>query len=141
MTEYILLFKKPGEEKIYHGRSKEEKEKNKINIDKIFTNEIANNIWHIAPVPPNQLKHPCPFPEEIPYRLINLYSYKDELVLDPFAGIGTTLKVANQLGRSWVGYEIKKEYVNIAKKRVGESLNLRDQLVCKFDKVRVDSDG
>ncbi len=61
--------------------------------------DIANNVWHIAPVPPDVIDHPCPFPEEIPDRLIQLYSYADDVVLDPFAGSGQTLKVAKQLKR------------------------------------------
>ncbi|MEO0099098.1 MAG: site-specific DNA-methyltransferase [candidate division WOR-3 bacterium] len=134
MTEYILIFKKPGP-KIYQFRSKEEKEKEKIPIDELFTKELANNIWHIAPVPPNQYDHPCPFPEEIPYRLIKLFSYEGEIVLDPFLGIGTTTKVANNLGRRWVGYEIKEEYVKIAEKRISEPLFLREQLISVFEKI------
>ena len=51
-----------------------------------WTREIANSVWHIAPVPPGQIDHPCPFPEEIPYRLMKLYSYENDLILDPFNG-------------------------------------------------------
>ncbi len=136
MTEYILIFRKPGP-KIYQGRTKEEKEKVKIPIDKLFTKELANNIWHIAPVPPNQYDHPCPFPEEIPYRLIKLFSYEGDLILDPFLGIGTTTKVASNLNRQWVGYEIKEKYLRIAEKRLFESLNLRNQLISVFEKIPI----
>jgi site-specific DNA-methyltransferase (adenine-specific) len=134
MTEYILIFRKPGP-KFYRTRTKEEKEKNKIPIDELFTKELANNIWHIAPVPPNQYDHPCPFPEEIPYRLIKFFSYEGDLVLDPFLGIGTTTKVANNLNRRWVGYEIKEKYLKIAEKRLSEPLNLREQLISVFEKI------
>lgn len=136
MTEYILIFKKPGP-KIYEGKTKEEKEKNRIPIDELFKKELANNIWHIAPVPPNQYDHPCPFPEEIPYRLIKLFSYTNDLILDPFLGIGTTTKVANALGRRWVGYEIKEKYIKIAEERINEPLNLREQLISIFKKIPV----
>jgi len=134
MTEYILIFRKPGP-KFYRTQTKEEKEKNKIPIDELFTKELANNIWHIAPVPPNQYDHPCPFPEEIPYRLIKFFSYEGDLVLDPFLGIGTTTKVANNLNRRWVGYEIKEKYLKIAEKRLSEPLNLREQLISVFEKI------
>ncbi len=134
MTEYILIFRKPGP-KFYQSRTKEEKEKNKILIDDLFTKELANNIWHVAPVPPNQYDHPCPFPEEIPYRLIKLFSYEGDLVLDPFLGIGTTTKVAKNLNRRWIGYEIKEKYVKIAEKRLFEPLNLREQLISIFEKI------
>ena len=122
-------------DKISTHRTARQKEDSRIPIDSIFTREIANNIWHIAPVPPGQYDHPCPFPEEIPYRLIQLYSYKGDLVLDPFAGIGTTLKVAERLGRLWLGYEIKQHYIDIALKRIREPLRLRKQLICKFEKL------
>lgn len=136
MTEYILIFKKPGPKSIYSDRSSEEKEANLIPIDDLFKKEMANNIWHIAPVPPNHLDHPCPFPEEIPYRLILLYSYKGDTVLDPFLGIGTTAKVARALGRNYYGYDTKENYLITATKRLTEPLHLRsEQLVSEFRKV------
>ncbi|EQD76300.1 DNA methylase N-4/N-6 domain protein, partial [mine drainage metagenome] len=82
MTEYILIFRKPGPG-IFQGRSVSEKRRATYPVNRLFVNEIANNIWHIAPVPPGASDHPCPFPEEIPYRLIRLYTYPDEMVLDP----------------------------------------------------------
>jgi len=134
MCEYILVFRRPGP-RIYEGRSPADKEASRYEVDSVFTRDVANDIWHIAPVPPGQYPHPCPFPEEIPYRLISLYSYRGDLVLDPFAGIGTTLKVARQLGRRWVGYEVMEDYVREAEARVQTPLHLREQLVCTFDKV------
>ena len=80
MNEYILVFRKPGQ-KIYQDRSPEEKSRAAYMIDSLFTLETANNIWHIAPVPPSTIDHPAPFPEEIPYRLISLYSYPEEIIL------------------------------------------------------------
>lgn len=139
MSESILVFRKPGP-KIYKDRSEAEKQTNRINIDEIFTREIANNVWHIAPVPPNYLPHPCPFPEEIPYRLILLYSYKGDLVLDPFLGIGTTAKVAKALGRQFVGYEIQRKYVETALQRLEEPLHLREQLIVRLEKAAVQDD-
>lgn len=135
MLEYILIFRKPGDKKIYAGRTKKTKARDAMELDSVFTRDIANNIWHIAPVPPNQLPHPCPFPEEIAYRLIRLYSYTNDLILDPFTGIGTTLKVANATNRQWVGYELKSEYIQVACERVKEPLKLRKQLIAEFAKV------
>lgn len=135
MTEYILVYRSPGRRKIYRGRDAATKEAAKVDIDSVFTKDIANNVWHIAPVPPRQYNHPCPFPEEIPFRLIRLYSYPGELVLDPFVGVGTTLKVAEAVGRDWVGYEVKQEYIDEAYQRIGEPLRLRDQLVVDFGKI------
>ncbi len=135
MLEYILIFRKPGAKKIYQDKTKRDKERDAMELDAVFTRDIANNIWHIAPVPPNQLPHPCPFPEELAYRLIRLFSYSGDLVLDPFAGIGTTLKVARATGRGYVGYELKQEYIDFANQRVREELKLRKQLIADFVKV------
>lgn len=138
MTEYILVFKKPGEA-IYKNTPDAKKKKSAYPINRVFTMDIANNVWHIAPVPPDHLDHPCPYPEEIPQRLISLYSYQGDLVLDPFAGSGQTLKVAKHLKRKYVGYEIIKKYVNLTEKRLTEPLSLREyQLIATFDKVQKD---
>lgn len=110
MTEYVLVFRNPGEGN-HRARSHAEREAARIPINRVFTMDVANNIWHIAPVPPGHLDHPCPFPEEIPYRLIQLYSYPGDIVLDPFAGSGQTLKITKHLGRHFVGYETVKKYV------------------------------
>jgi len=134
MTEYILVFRKPGPDPIYRERSDEEKRGSQYKINMLFKREIANNIWHIAPVPPRQYDHPCPFPEEIPFRLIRLYSFKGDRVLDPFFGIGTTLKVAKHLGRDYYGYEVVKKYYEAALERLETPLRLRDQLISRFDK-------
>jgi len=136
MNEYILVFRKPGQ-KIYQERSPEEKSKAAYMIDSLFTLETANNIWHIAPVPPSSIDHPAPFPEEIPYRLITLYSYPQEIILDPFSGSGQTLKVAHAIGRKYYGYENIPAYVSLAEKRIEEPLSIRPkQLVAIFDKVK-----
>jgi modification methylase len=135
MTEYILVLRKPGDP-IYQARTDSEKQAAQYLINRLFTMDIANNIWHIAPVPPDLLDHPCPFPEEIPYRLIKMYSYPQELVLDPFAGSGQTTKVARHLGRNFVGYETIGKYVELATKRLDEPLSVRpQQLIAIFDKV------
>jgi DNA modification methylase len=135
MSEYILIFRKPGP-KIYQGRSPQEKSSAEYEIDSLFTLETANNIWHIAPVPPSFIDHPAPFPEEIPYRLITLYSYPEEIVLDPFSGSGQTLKVARALGRRYYGYENIPSYVELTMKRINEPLSIRPkQLVAIFNKI------
>jgi len=135
MSEYILIFRKPGP-KIYQDRSSAEKAAAEFMIDTLFTLETANNIWHIAPVPPGTINHPAPFPEEIPFRLITLYSYPAEIVLDPFTGSGQTLKVARALERSYYGYETISEYVELANDRIDKPLSIRQkQLTAVFDKI------
>jgi site-specific DNA-methyltransferase (adenine-specific) len=139
MNEYIMIFRKPGP-KIYKGRGAEEKAEASYPIDRVFTMDVANSVWHIAPVPPGHIDHPCPFPEEIPYRLIQLYTYPDELVLDPFVGSGQTLKVAHHLGRRFVGYETIEQYVELAWRRLEEPLAVRpEQLIAVFDKVALNA--
>ncbi len=84
--------------------------------------EFTKQIWNI-PIPNKSDiafgKHPAIMPEEIPYRLIKLYSFVGDLILDPFAGSGTTLKIAKELGRNFVGYELYENYKNI----INEKLN------------------
>ena len=134
MTEYILLFRRPGPP-IYR-QADGKRDDSRFEIGDLYTHEIANNVWHIAPVPPNLLSHPCPFPEEIPYRLIEMYSYKHDLILDPFCGSGQTGKVATALGRRTVNYDTRQEYTDYAKKRLAEPLHLRKgQLFAKFGKL------
>lgn len=138
MTEYILVFRKPGAP-IYRERSIEAKDQSRFPINRLFTLDIANNLWHIAPVPPEVIAHPCPFPEEIPYRLIQLYSYRDEIVLDPFVGSGQTTKVARHLQRQFVGYETIEQYAQLATQRLTEPLHIRpQQLIARFEKVGLD---
>ena len=134
MTEYIMIFRRPGEP--IYKQANGMREMSRFEIDDLFKLDVANNIWHIAPVPPRTLDHPCPFPEEIPYRLIRMYSYQKDIVLDPFCGSGQTAKVATALKRQSINYDIKEKYVSYAKKRVSTPLNIRpEQLVARFDKV------
>lgn len=139
MTEYILVFRKPGPP-IYESRSAADKADAEYPINRLFTMDIANNVWHIAPVPPDHIDHPCPFPEEIPYRLISMYSYPNDLILDPFTGSGQTLKVAKHLDRAYVGYEIIPKYAELAQKRTEEPLCIRSyQLIAAFEKIPFDA--
>jgi site-specific DNA-methyltransferase (adenine-specific) len=70
-------------------------------------------MWTFAGANPRRVGHPAPFPEELPRRLIKLYSYPDDLVVDPFAGSGTTLMAARKLGRRSVGVEISVEFCEL----------------------------
>jgi site-specific DNA-methyltransferase (adenine-specific) len=64
--------------------------------------------------------HPAPFPVELPYRLIQLYTFEDEIVLDPFCGSGSTCVAAIKSGRNYIGYDKEEEYVHLAEKRINE---------------------
>jgi site-specific DNA-methyltransferase (adenine-specific) len=91
----------------------------------------------MAPVPPGYINHPCPFPEEIPYRLMKIYSYGGDIILDPFNGSGQTTKVAYNLGRHFLGIDIKQEYIDLAQSRlVNEPLHIRSEaLIANWKKI------
>ena len=110
MTEYVLVLRKPGA--FRRGVDEE------VPIDDLFKRDIANNIWHIAPVPPKSIAHPCPYPEELVRRLVLLYSGEQDCVLDPFLGSGQTALAAIRLNRYCVGYDIEPTYVQLAEQRL-----------------------
>jgi site-specific DNA-methyltransferase (adenine-specific) len=76
------------------------------------------DVWDIPPESARRVSHPAPFPLELPERLIRLYTFADDLVLDPFMGSGSTLVAAKRLGRRFVGYDLDPTYIDIAKLRV-----------------------
>lgn len=80
------------------------------------------DIWSIPPESARRVGHPAPFPVELPEQLIGLYTFKDDLVLDPFMGSGSALVAAARLGRRYVGYDLDDSYVEIARRRVQEAL-------------------
>jgi len=108
--EYILVFSK--------GDYKREKGKKEDTISKEQFMEWTKSIWTMNAESAKRVGHPAPFPEELPYRLIQLYSFKGDIVLDPFMGSGTTAVAALKSDRKFVGYDINKEYIYLAKKRV-----------------------
>ena len=65
-----------------------------------------------------KIGHPAPFPEELPYRLMQLYSFEEDLILDPFMGSGTTAVVALKTKRNYIGYDVSEEYISLANKRI-----------------------
>jgi site-specific DNA-methyltransferase (adenine-specific) len=75
-------------------------------------------IWTFAGANPRRVGHPAPFPEELPRRRIKLYSYPGDLVMDPFAGSGTTLVAAKRLGRTSIGVEINPVFCDLTKRNV-----------------------
>jgi len=108
--EYILIFSK--------GDLKREKGESTISRDDFL--EWTKSIWRMNTVSAKKIGHPAPFPEELPHRLINLFSYKNDIILDPFMGAGTTAVAAIKNNRYFIGYEITEEYKNLADKRINE---------------------
>ncbi len=115
--EYILIFSKET-----FSRKKEARE-NTITKGEFL--EWTKSVWTFPAVSAKQVGHPAPFPEELPYRLIQLYTFKGDVVLDPFAGSGSTCLSAIKNERNYVGYDIDSDYVKLAEKRI---LNYRSQL-------------
>lgn len=110
--EYIFIFQKNGKREVPFDVETESK------ISKEEWKTLVNGVWEIPPVR-KQKDHPAQFPEEIPRRLIKMFSYKGDLVLDPFGGTMTTLKVAKELGRRGVGYEKDETYKPAIMKKLG----------------------
>jgi site-specific DNA-methyltransferase (adenine-specific) len=115
--EYILIFSKET-----FSRKKEDRE-NTITKGEFL--EWTKSVWTFPAVSAKQIGHPAPFPEELPYRLIQLYTFKGDVVLDPFAGSGSTCLSAIKNERNYVGYDIDSDYVKLAEKRI---LNYTSQL-------------
>ena len=118
--EEVVVFKKPGE----FDRSSviaEVKEKSKINISRFQNEKWYLSVWDIKNVLPHEKwsKYTAAFPEQLIERLVMLYSYYRETVLDPFLGTGTTCLVAKKLGRNCIGYEIDLELKEAIEERLG----------------------
>ena len=112
LNEFILVFKKPGEAPKV---SKELKEKSKLSKEE--WNEYFNGHWNFNGE--RQTEHLAMYPEELPKRLIKMFSFVGDTVLDPFLGSGTTMLAAKNLGRNSIGYEINPDFLNIIKRKVG----------------------
>ena len=80
--------------------------------------ELTLDLWEIPTESARRVNHPAPFPVELPEKLIKLFTFRDDLVLDPFMGSGSTLIAAARLGRRYVGYELDPAYVEIARERL-----------------------
>ncbi|MGI6703263.1 MAG: DNA-methyltransferase [Clostridia bacterium] len=111
--EYILIFSKES-----FSRKRKEKQ-NTIAKDQFL--EWTKSVWTFPAVSARSIGHPAPFPEELPYRLIQLYSFKGDVILDPFCGSGTTCLAAVKNERYYIGYDIKPEYVKLANNRIKNS--------------------
>ena len=83
---------------------------------------LTLDLWNIPPESARRVGHPAPFPVELPEQLIRLYTFRDDLVLDPFMGSGSALVAAARLHRRYVGYDLDPAYVDIARRRVSEAL-------------------
>lgn len=107
---------------------KKEGDKNNIDIDSEEFKKWVYGKWSIAPERNmKKYKHDAMFPEELVKRLLKLFSYKNDIVLDPFNGAGTTTKVAKQLNRKFIGIDISEEYCKTAEDRLNDCLNMSEK--------------
>lgn len=111
--EYILVFSKGMFRRNAYSRRKS-------SISKGEFLEFTKSIWTFPAEPAHKVGHPAPFPVELPYRLIQLYTFAGDVVLDPFIGSGQTAIAAIKTGRHYVGYDIDEEYVRLAERRIRE---------------------
>jgi site-specific DNA-methyltransferase (adenine-specific) len=114
--EYILVFCKDT-----FKRQNPEKRLSTITRDEFL--EYNKSVWNITAESARKVGHPAPFPLELPRRLIQLYTFENEIVLDPFMGSGQTAISALKSRRHFVGYEIDQKYVNLATLRIQENLH------------------
>jgi site-specific DNA-methyltransferase (adenine-specific) len=107
--EYVIVASKGAYRRSRIGRD---------TITKDEFMEATTSIWNIKPASAKRVGHPAPFPVELPKRLIELYSFEGDLILDPFVGSGTTAVAAIESGRHFVGYDNDASYLEIARTRI-----------------------
>lgn len=129
--EYILVFRKYVSEE-YHERrdlppvDSERREASKLTNDE--WRNYAQSVWELPrPSPDVETDHPAVFPLELPRRLIALYSFAGDLVLDPFVGTGTTAVAAKQTGRDYIGVDQNQTYIDTARRRLDKSTDEREE--------------
>jgi len=114
--EYILVFSKDTFTRANHNN-----ERATMTKDEFL--ELTKSVWTFGAESAKKVGHPAPFPIELPLRCIKLYTFENDVVLDPFMGSGTTAVAAILSNRKFVGYEIEKEYVKLAEKRIKETID------------------
>ncbi len=123
--EYILVFSK-GDYKRERKRSEKGTKQNTISKEEFM--EWTKSIWTFNAESARRVGHPAPFPIDLPYRLIQLYSFTTDIILDPFMGSGTTAIAALKSNRNYVGFEINEAYIKLIKRRISPYENMM-----KFD--------
>lgn len=121
--EVILIYSK--------GTRKKEGKKENIDITRDEFVEYSLGVWNFHSESAKRIGHPAPFPKELPYRCMKMFSYKGDVVLDPFMGSGTTAVVAKENGRDFIGFDLSTDYIEIANKRIGEVITFINEGVEK----------
>jgi DNA modification methylase len=124
--EYILIFTK-GEWKMQH------KGESDLTSEEFVA--YTKSIWDFPTISAKKVGHPAPFPMELPSRLIKLYTYKNDVVLDPFVGSGTTCQAAELLGRRWIGVDMDPGYCTLATENMAKIEEQRQRDKTQFPHV------
>lgn len=109
LHEYLLVFSK-------QAFSRPEKGQSDISAEEFMESTLS--VWQVQPESARRVGHPAPFPVELARRVIRLYSYVEDVVLDPFMGSGTTCVAARQTGRHYLGFEVSAQYCALARERL-----------------------
>jgi site-specific DNA-methyltransferase (adenine-specific) len=112
--EYILVFSKDT-----YRRTNIAERQATITKDEFL--EFSKSLWDFPTQSAKKIGHPAPFPLQLPYRLIQLYTFAGEVVLDPFMGSGQVALAALKCNRHYIGYEIDPDYVELAHNRINQS--------------------
>lgn len=121
VTERVILASKGRFDRAIKRAEREEQglpHEASIETDEFL--EATIDVWEMPSESATKVGHPAPFPVALPRRLIELYTYKEDLVLDPFLGSGTTALAAAGTGRHYVGFDTEAEYIELAEQRLGE---------------------
>ncbi|HOR42050.1 MAG TPA: site-specific DNA-methyltransferase [Atribacterota bacterium] len=122
--EYILVFCKDT-----FTRLNPHKRKSTISKEEFL--EFTKSVWKFTAERASKIGHPAPFPVELPYRLIQLYTFEDDVILDPFIGSGTACIAALKTNRKYVAYDIDKKYCDLAERRIKQFLQEQITLFSK----------
>ncbi len=118
--EYILIFSKES-----YQRANHDEQPATMTRDEFL--ELTKSVWTFGAESARRIGHPAPFPVELPLRCIKLYTFENDIILDPFMGSGTAAIAALMQKRRYVGYDIDKEYIKKAEKRINELLEQKKQ--------------
>ncbi len=138
VTEYILVYRKHTE-KLIDWNIRAHPNKETVKASKVGDDYDRTNIWKITPA--HDARHPAIFPVELAEKVIKYYSFKDDVVLDPFAGIGTVGKAAVKLGRRFVLLEQNPKYVSIIREEVKSWLGKEAKQVHTINCAPIDADN
>jgi len=118
--EYILIFSKEAFSRANHNN-----ERQTMTRDEFL--EYTKSIWTFGAESAKKIGHPAPFPIELPLRCIKLYTFENDVILDPFMGSGTTAVAALTSNRFFIGYDTNPEYIKLAEKRIKKILDEKKQ--------------